>query len=151
MTEMVIAIAVIGVLAGIVIPGFSGALNGSKEVMATEKVEMLNQGLNAYAHSYKEYTYTASNSSAADELTVVLDLQYRNPDDDKALTGAPFVRTDYRPKSSSDTNDYRILWTGMRFKLLRPGDVGTGIKVEFDGTDNGTPFVFPANYSSSGR
>ena len=151
MTEMVIAISVIGVLAGIVIPGLTSTLSGSKETMAIEKLETLNQALNAYGHAYKEYTYTPNNSSGTDELTVLLDLQYRNPNEAKALTGSPFVRTNYRPGTSSDSSDYRIVWTGMRFKLLRPGDTGTGIKVVFDGSDTGTPFAYPPNYSSSGR
>lgn len=151
MTEMVIAISVIGVLAGIVIPSFSGILTGSKESLANEKLEMLNQGLNSYGHAFKEYTAAANNTSASDELTVVLDLQYRNPNEARALTGSPFVRTDYRPMTSSSADDYRIVWTGFRFKLLRPGDSGTGIRVDFDGSDIGTPFVFPPNYSSSGR
>lgn len=151
MTEMVIAISVIGVLAAIVMPGVSGIVTGSKESLANEKLEMLNQGLNSYGHAFKEYTYTPNNGSASDELTVVLDLQYRNPNDARALTGSPFVRTDYRPQTSSSTSDYRFVWTGYRFKIVRPGESGTGIRVDFDGSDNGTPFVFPPNYSSSGR
>lgn len=151
MTEMIIAISVIGVMAGVLIPGMTGVVSGSKESLAAGKLEMLNQALNAYGHSWKEYTYTPNNSSAADELTVVLDLQYRNPDEDKALTGSPFLRTDYRPSTSSSADDYRIVWTGYRFKLLEPGEPGVGIRVDFDGSDIGTPFVFPPNYSSSGR
>jgi len=151
MTEMVIAISVIGVLAAIVIPAYVGLISGSKEALANEKLEMLNQGLNDYAHAFKEYTRTPNNGSYSDELTIVNDLEYRDPDDNKALVGSPFVRTTYRPEGSSSTDDYRFIWTGYRFKLLRPGDLGSGIKVVFDGSDNGTPFVYPSNYSSSGR
>jgi prepilin-type N-terminal cleavage/methylation domain-containing protein len=135
MTEMVITVSVIGVIATILIPAMTGVVVGSQEALANQKLEVLNQGLDSYA----------------DELTVVLDLQYRNPDANRAPTGAPFVIPEYRPSPSSSTADYRIMWTGYRFKLIRPGQSGTGIKVAFDGSDIGTPFVFPPNYSSSGR
>ena len=151
MSEMVITVSVIGVLAAVAIPGITGAVIGSKEALASEKLEILNQGLNAYAHAIQEYTFTPNNSSATDELTVLLDLQYRNPDADRVQTGSPFVRPEYRPVSSSSAADYRITWTGYRFKLIRPGESGTGLKVAFDGSDYGTPFVYPPNYSSSGR
>ena len=151
MSEMVITIAVLGVLAAIVIPMLVGTITGSKEALANAKVEMLNQGLNEWAHSFKEYSFTPNNGSASDELTIVLDLEYRNPNPNKTLTGSPFVNPSYRPKESSSLADYRITWTGFRFKLIRPNSSGTGIKVEFDGSDYGTPFVYPPNFSTSGR
>ena len=151
MTEMVMAISIIGVLGAAVIIAMTGVMAGSKEALANDKLEMLNQGLNQYKHSYKEYTYPASDGSNLDEMTVLKDLQYRNPNEIKALTGSPFVRPDYQPSLSTSADDYRIVWTGSRFKLLRPGTPGSGIKVVFDGSDYGTPFVYPPNYSSSGR
>lgn len=151
MTEMVITVSVIGVIATILIPAMTGVVLGSQEAIANQKLEMLNQGLDSYAHSVQEYSFAPINSSATDELTVVLDLQYRNPNANRAPTGAPFVVPEYRPSPSSSTADYRMMWTGYRFKLIRPGQSGTGIKVAFDGSDIGTPFVFPPNYSSSGR
>ena len=150
MTEVIISIAVMGVLAAIVIPGMAGIMDGSKEALANEKLEMLNKGLNSYAHAYKEYLFTPL-SSEADELKIILDLEYRNPDEDRVITGSPFIDPRYRPAPSSSATDWRIVWTGYRFKLLRPGATGTGIKVVFDGSDYGTPYVFPPNYSSSGR
>lgn len=151
MTEVIMVISIMGVLAGIMVPKYANIYSGTKDTLANEKLEMLNQAINDWAHTYKEYSYTPNNASYTDELNILNDLEYRNPDDSKAMIGTPFIRTNYRPKGSSSTDDYRIMWTGYRFKLLTPGQVGSGIKVVFDGSDNGTPFVYPPNYSSSGR
>lgn len=151
MTEMVITISIIGVLAGIAISSIGGTYNGSRDAIAQEKVETLNQALNAYAHAWKEYQFPPINGNFADELTVLLDLEYRDPNPDKALVGSPFLRPDYRPTGSTSVDDYRIEWTGLRFKLLKPGVAGAGIKIMFDGSDYTTPFAYPPNYSSSGR
>lgn len=150
LTEVVICIAVMGGLAAVVIPTMVGIMDGSKEALANEKLEMLNKGLNSYAHSFKEYL-TPPIGSESDELKVILDLEYRNPNEDRALIGSPFIDPRYRPGHSSSTSEWRIVWTGYRFKLVRPGEVGTGLKVVFDGSDYGTPYAYPANYNSSGR
>lgn len=151
MTEMVTTISIIGVLAAIVVVSMTGTVTGAKESVAVDRLEMLNQALNSYAQAYKEYTYAPNDGSYTDENTVINDLEYRNPDPDKALVGSPFVRPDYRPAYSGSNKDYRLMWTGVRFKLLRPGTDGYGAKVAFDGSDIGTPFAYPPNYSSSGR
>ncbi len=151
MSEMVITISIIGALAAIAVPGMTGIFSGSQDAIANEKLEMLNQGLNAYGHAYKEYNAPANDGSASDELTAVLDLEYRNPNPNKTLTGSPFIRPDYRPVSSGSATDYRIVWTGYRFKLLKPGVAGIGLKVVFDGSDYTEPYAYPPNYSSSGR
>lgn len=151
MSEMIITISIIGVLAGLVVPSLTGTLAGSKEALANDKVETLNQALNEWSHAFKEYSMAPQDGSASDELTILLDLEYRNPDPNKTLPGSPFVEPRYRPQASSNAADYRIVWTGYRFKLLRPGQSGTGIKIPFDGSDYGTPYAYPANFSTSGR
>ena len=151
MTEMITAIAIIGVMSSIVVLSMTGTVTGAKEGVAVDRMEMLNQGLNSYAQAYKEYTYPPNDSAFTDENTVINDLEYRNADPNKALIGSPFVRPNYRPSYSGSNKDYRLMWTGSRFKLLRPGTDGFGAKVSFDGSDIGTPLVYPPNYSSSGR
>lgn len=151
MSEMIITISVIGVLAGLVVPSLTGTLAGSKEAIANDRLELLNQALNEWAHAFKEYSMAPQDGSASDELTILLDLEYRNPDANKTLPGSPFVEPRYRPQASSNTADYRIVWAGYRFKLLRPGQSGTGIKIPFDGSDYGTPYTYPSNFSTSGR
>lgn len=151
MAEVVSSIAIIGVLAGICIAGMTGVLKGSKAALAEEKLEMLNQGLNAYAYSNMELTFNVMTTSSSDEFAVLRFLQYRDPDPDRATVGAPYVRPDYNPVTSSSTDDYRIMWKGSRFVLLRPGTTGTGMKVVFDGSDYTVPFVFPPGFGRYSR
>lgn len=153
-TEMVITISIIGVLAGIVLMKISGTLSASQEAIAHEKVEMLNSGLHKFNYANYEIhpgSLTVQSGTTGDEWAVLRTLQYRNPNEDRASLGSPYVRPDYNPTSSNSTDDFRIIWTGRLYKLLKPGETGLGIKVVFDGSDYTTPFVFPPNFSMAGR
>jgi hypothetical protein len=61
------------------------------------------------------------------------------------------MRHDWNPAISSSTGDYRVMWMGNLYKLLPPGTTGTGLKVNFEGTDLGTPFQFPPNFTMAGK
>jgi prepilin-type N-terminal cleavage/methylation domain-containing protein len=151
MTEMVVTISVIGVLAGIAITQIGGALESSKVAAANEKLEMVNQGLHAYASAVKSLTNgdMAVRADANDEIQVLLTLQYRDPNN--PVPGSPFVDEHYRPSTSSNSADYRLQWAGGLFRLLTPGQSGAGLKVPFDGSDLGDPFKYPVNFHSLGR
>jgi Tfp pilus assembly protein PilE len=151
MTEMVVTISVIGVLAGIAIASIGNALESSKLAAANHKVEMLNQGLHAYASAVSALTSgdMAVRGDSNDEIQVLLTLEYRDPSN--PVAGSPFVDEHYRPTSSSSTSDYRIQWAGGLFRLLTPGQSGSGLKVPFDGSDLGDPFNYPPNFRSLGR
>lgn len=151
MTEMVVTISVLGVLAGIAISHVGDALSSSKLVVATEKMEMLNRGLHAYASAVKSLTNgdMAVRADANDEIQVLLTLEYRDPAN--PVPGSPFVDEHYRPKTSSNADEYRLQWAGGLFRLLKPGQSGAGLQVPFDGSDLGTPFKYPPNFHSLGR
>ena len=60
------------------------------------------------------------------------------------------MRPDWNPSTSDSTEDWRIQWTGSAWKLLKPETQGAGIKVIFDGSDLGTVYVFPDNFTPVG-
>jgi type II secretory pathway pseudopilin PulG len=151
MSEMVVTISVIGVLASISISAMSGVLNGSKESIARDRLEMLNQALNTFAYSKFELTFTPIAGSSADEMAVLRFLQYRDPNENRASTGSPYVTPRYNPLTSSSTDDFRIVWKGSRYSLLREGESGTGLKVGFDGSDFTTPYIFPPDWDPKSR
>lgn len=151
MTELVIVISIMGVLATIVVSAFSQFLDGGKDALAKERQENLNQALHRYAQTNKELLETKMPSSAADETTVLLKLQYRNPNEDLAQVGSPYFDPRYRPVASAAATTYRLRWTGRLFELLKPGTSGTGLLMNFDGTDFTTPFVFPPDFDTDGR
>lgn len=151
LSELIWIIALMGILASIAIPHMGESLSNSKAVIAREKLEMMNKGVHAFAECAGfSITRTPMNSSGADETLVLHDLQTRSLT--SPTPGSPFVDPTYRPVSSSDPNDYRIAWTSnFVFKLLSPGETGTGLKVPFDGSDIGEPWVAPPGYNPGGR
>lgn len=150
MSEMIWVIALMGILASIAIPQLSVGLDSTKLAIAKEKVEVLNRALAEYNHSSGEQRSDTPMASGADELIVLHDLQSRS--ENNPLPGSPFVQPTYRPSSSSSTADYRIVWSSnFNFKLLVPGQTGTGLKIPFDGSDIGPAWVTPPGYNPRGR
>jgi prepilin-type N-terminal cleavage/methylation domain-containing protein len=150
LAEMIWVVALIGVLASLAIPQFGSGMDAAKLAAARQKVEMLNEGLSKFAHAAGYQISRTPMSSGADEILVVRDLQSRS--EEHTIIGSPFVDPTYNPASSSSTSDYRILWTSnFTFKLLLPGQSGTGLKIPFDGSDIGPPWVTPAGYNPGGR
>lgn len=150
LAEMIWVIALIGILTAIAIPQFGSGLGAAKLAAARQKVEMLNEGLAKFEHASGYQIMRTPMGSAADEILVVHDLQSRT--EEHTVIGSPFVEPTYRPVSSSSTEDYRIVWSNnFIFKLLLPGQSGTGLKVPFDGSDIGPPWVTPPGYNPGGR
>ena len=151
LTEMVTTISILGILASIVVLQMSDNYSTARGILAEDRLEMLNRSMSERAASVKEYVFTRVDANTTDEQLVLMDMQYRNPDPDKADINSPFIEPRYRPTTSSSVNDFRLRWTGRRFELLRPGTTGSGLKVVFDGSDIGAPRVYPPNYNSNGR
>lgn len=146
MSEMVIVIAILGVLALVIILSLGSSYNASKEVLAVARVEMLNKALLHYAMNLGERVEKRKDESITDELYVLLDLKFREDDDRLAPPGAPYIPTHYNPVASSNASDFRIRWTGRRFELLRPGQSGQGLLMNFEGTDFTTATKHPQGY-----
>ncbi|MGV3660626.1 MAG: type II secretion system protein [Prosthecobacter sp.] len=151
MTELVIVISIMGVLATITVASFNQFLGGSKDALAKERQESLNQAVHRYAQTDKELLVQDISSSAADETRALRRLQYRNPNEDLALVGSPYFDPRYNPVGSSSDSTYRLRWTGTLFELLKPGKSGTGLLMNFEGTDFTTPFAFPPDFDTDGR
>jgi prepilin-type N-terminal cleavage/methylation domain-containing protein len=147
--EIIAVIGIIGVLASAAIVSIPRILGSSKSAVARNLVETLNTGMHRFNQSNYELLVTAVSGSANDELAVLRTLQYRDPN--VPATGSPYVRNDWNPATSGSVSDYRVIWTGSIFQLLEPGAAGTGLKVNFDGSDLGTPYVFPNGYTMAGQ
>lgn len=146
MVEMVTIVSIIGIITAIIIPSMSGLSSNSKTVLAQNRQELLNTALNQMAMSGRQVPNSPQLTSSRDEELVVMTLQIRNEN----LVGSPFLTPSYAPKGSSDPTTYRLRFTGLRFELLVPPLVGTGIKIEFDGSDMGPPRNFPPNFRPFG-
>lgn len=151
MTELVVAISIMGVLAGISVRSFNQFLGGTRDAVAAERQEMMNQALHRFAQQNYEMLFNAMENSAADEMVILRTLQYRDTNADRAKIGSPYVDPRYNPVSSSDSDKYRLRWTGRMYELLKPGQTGTGLLMNFEGTDFTTAFAFPPNFQMAGR
>lgn len=151
MTELVVTISIIGVLAGISVGSFNQFLGGAKDALAVERQEMLNQALHRFAQQNYEMLFNAMDNSAADEMVILRTLQYRDSDPDRAKIGSPYVDPRYNPLSSSAADKYRLRWSGKMYELVKPGQNGTGLLMNFEGTDFTTAFAFPPNFQMAGR
>ncbi|MES2595432.1 MAG: type II secretion system protein [Verrucomicrobiota bacterium] len=151
MSEIVVSISILGILATVVILNLGSNYESIKQTLAQEKAEMLNRGLGERAASHKEYTESAATGASWDESLLLLTLQYRDPDDSQADLNSPYIDPRYRPKTSSSTNAYRLQWNGRRFEVLRPGTTGSGLLIAFDGSDYGEPRVYPPDFTTNGR
>jgi len=150
MTEMIWVISILGILVTLLISNVGPVMSGAKETVAREKLEMLNSALGTYAQTGSEINFPASSGSFSDEVVVLHYLQGRSTTNPQA--GSPFVSPRYRPVASSSSDDYRLMWTGTMFKLLIPGQNGTGLKVPFDGTsDIGEAWIQPSDWQPYGK
>lgn len=151
LTEMIWVVALIGILATIAFTQVTQSLGGSRLAAARHKLEMLNQALHACAMSERELNAgdAAPSAGTGDEGLILMILQYRNTANPRP--GTPYLEPTYRPTTSSSTEDFRLQWTGQLFTLLEPGESGAGLKVPFDGSDFGTAFQYPPNFSPMGR
>ena len=150
-TELVIVVSILGVLSGIAVVSFNQFLSGSKDAVAAARQEMLNQAVYSFAQQNYEMVFNSMDDSVADELVVLRTLQYRDPNINRAKVGSPYVDPRYNPVSSSDTTEYRLRWTGKMYQLLSPGQSGTGVLMNFEGSDFTTAFAFPPNFQMAGR
>lgn len=150
-SELVVVISIIGVLAGITVGAFNQFLGGSKDALAATRQEMLNQSLHRFAQQNYEMLFNPIDGSIADEMVVLRTLQFRDPDIDRASVGSPFMDPRYNPVASSSTSLYRLRWNGRMYVLLKPGSTGTGLLMDFEGKDFTTAFVFPPNFKMAGR
>jgi prepilin-type N-terminal cleavage/methylation domain-containing protein len=149
LVEMVTVVAVLGILAGIGIASYNNLLRRSKETGAKERAEWLNQALQTYIQVNGDFTQSSS-GSAADEMIVLRTLQWGDPSRPPS-PGQPYVTLRYNPVSSSDTNTYRLQWTGYAYKVLKKNEGGTGILIPFDGSDMTNPPPIPATFRPAGR
>jgi prepilin-type N-terminal cleavage/methylation domain-containing protein len=149
LVEMLIVVAILGIISAVTIPGFQSSYKASQAAMARNLVETLNTAVYKFNEGNYELILTADPTTANDEMAILRTLQYRSPVN--PVVGTPYLPPRWNPVTSSSTSDYRAQWTGTLFKLLLPGTTGFGLKLVFDASDLTTPYVFPTGYTIVGH
>ncbi|MFV1995288.1 MAG: Tfp pilus assembly protein FimT/FimU [Verrucomicrobiales bacterium] len=145
LTDLVMTIAVLGIMSAMAIASFSNVQQGARNGIAIEVVNDLNQAL--AGHSQVQWVIQLANddASADDEILILRSLQYR--DATNPAHGSPFMNPVWNPVTSSSTQDHRIIWNGTAFEVVSPGDAGVGLRVNFEGgSDIGEPVTFPPGF-----
>lgn len=151
LVEAIITIAIIGILASIGIPAIGNVVEGSRRGVAENVVQTLNKATREFSHSQYDLRTTPVASSAGDEKLMLRTLQWRDPDLSGELNPkGPFMKTDWNPDGSTSSEDYRAEWTGSTWRLREPGEAGAGLKIIFDGSDLGTPYVHSGDFTPIG-
>jgi len=145
--EMLVVVAVMGILSAVAIPYFDRVYENSRRTVAENTVQTLNDGVKKYIQIQGTgiLDVPASGESYAEELDIILALQWDDPNE--PANGAPYVQADYGPSGSSSTEDYRAVWNGAFFELVEPGTAGAGLKINFDSSDYGQSVTFAEGYS----
>ncbi len=139
---MIVVIAIIGLLSAIAVPNVGKVLEGSRRGVAESVVQTLNKATREFGHSQWDLRQSAVPASGGDELLLLRTLQWRDTRVTSELNPpGPFMRTDWNPATSTSDQDYRAEWTGSSWALREPDEPGAGLKIIFDGTDLGTPYV----------
>ncbi len=151
LVEVLITIAVIGILSAIAVPSIGNVIEGSRRGVAENVISTLNKATREFGHSQWTISTTPNSSSGADEIYILRTLQWRDPDTSGELNPkGPFMRSDWNPVSSTSDKDYRAEWTGSSWRLLEPDTTGSGIMIDFDGSDLGTPYVHDPSFIPAG-
>lgn len=151
LVEMIIVVAILGIISALAVPAFTDILGNSKETLARNVVETLNGATKQFNHSQWDLLYTAKPNDTSDEIYLLRTLQWKESDAGGELNPkGPFMRNDWNPAPSSDAKEFRIEWSGSAWRLLPPGRKGYGLLVVFDGSDLGTVFNHPANFTPAG-
>lgn len=124
LVELVVTVAIIGILAFMLIPKLAGLVSGTERGAATRNLDYLNGAVTAFNQAAWELNLAAA-ADISDERSIYNSLRYR--DSTAPVPGSPFLSDRIALVESSSTNTYRARWTGRRFELLMPGTGGTGL------------------------
>jgi len=151
LVEVLATVAVIGIVSAIAIPSVGRVVEGSRHGVAENIIQPLNKATRQFGHSQWDMRSTAVPSSGGDELLILRTLQWRDTRANIELNPpGPFMKTDWNPTTSTGVDDYRAEWTGSSWRLLEPGATGAGLKIIFDGSDLGTPYVHDPAFAPVG-
>lgn len=151
LVEVLATVAVIGIVSAIAIPSIGRVVEGSRRGVAENIIQTLNKATKQFGHSQWDLRTAPVPSSGGDELLMLRTLQWRDTRPNSELNApGPFMKTDWNPNTSTSNQDYRAEWTGSSWRLLEPGTNGAGLKIVFDGSDLGTPYIHDSGFTPVG-
>jgi prepilin-type N-terminal cleavage/methylation domain-containing protein len=146
--EIMVTIAIVGVLASIALVAFGNVGDATRLAQAENIIAQLNGALRGFGQGNWDIRTTKDDGSTTDEFKVLRTLQYKPPASSGRFdSGAPYYPPSWNPSVSSATTQFRVRWNGRNFQLLVPGTAGTGLLLPFDSSDQTAPYSFPSNFT----
>lgn len=151
--EIIITVAVIGVLASITLPVVIGVIPSSQASVASRNLNLLNGAVVAFNQNNHELAL-ASDAGTSDEMAVIRSLQFVPPPVPgtslPASAGAPYYEPMANIQVTSDPTRYRAQWNGKVFRLVSPTTAGAGIDlIAIAGRAASAP-TYPSGYKTVG-
>jgi prepilin-type N-terminal cleavage/methylation domain-containing protein len=125
LVELLVVVAVIGILAGVTIPIVTGLRERSEHTVAERNLSILNSAVTAYNQSNRNLGDMVGAGLADAEKTVIGLLQAY--DTANPIPGSPYLDPAMNCEQTSATDRYRARWSGRFFALVEKGVAGTGI------------------------
>ena len=149
LTELIITIAVIGVVASVAVVTYGNVMERSRRAVATDHLEQLNRAVANFSHACWKFPTAAVPGDTTDEYAVLRSLQWKFPAAQLKL-GSPYFDPKYDPVASSNATEYRLRWNGRSFELIDRGQNGTGLRFNSGKDFKSTPYSFPSGYKPAG-
>jgi len=133
LVEVLVIVTVIGILSLLAVGQYGRVMDRTRETVALNTVETLNQGVSRYSQveGGRLNDVPADDDSFEEEIDVLRALQWVDPD--LPTPGGPYVRADFDPAGTADTDTYRAVWNGSFFELRVPAEAGAGLRIELIG------------------
>jgi type II secretory pathway pseudopilin PulG len=143
--ELIVVVSIMGILASLAMAAYRGVTEATERGVAQSTVDRLNGAVAKYSQISWTFDVAADDDSGDDELLVLRSLQWRDAGD--PAHGSPYYEPTWDPSTSDDIETHRIRWNGRGYTLLEPDTAGTGLRVRFDGLDQGQTVDFGDFYS----
>jgi len=117
LAELLVVVSVLAVIAAIAVPLMLNLVPSAGEQAATRNLNYLNGAVLSYNQAVEELNTNAT------EPTILALLQTR----DARSHGSPYLPSNLKTNTSSDSSVYRAKWNGRMFEMLPPGSAGTGL------------------------
>jgi len=127
LTEMLVVVALIAVLAAVAIPQIGNMNVQSQQAAAEIALEQLNRAVHLHTQAWRQITIDPA-PGTEDELAVVALLQTpRDLSPGLPVPGSPFLDPTLEFSGTSDPTVERARWNGAFFEMIPPQTAGAGL------------------------